>query len=79
MSSSSQPGRPPDVVARFHRLTEEIEQLRIALGQKIDEAAELMERITLLDTTSSQSGSTESQDFLDPQFHRARSVPPINP
>ena len=68
---------PLDLIARFHQLTEEIDQLRLELGRKIDEAAELMTRISLVDATSSHSGSRlAGQDPLAPQSRQPRPAPP---
>ena len=78
MSNSGDPRARPEAEARLLQLTEEIDQLRIDLGRKIDEAAELMQRVSSLHATSSEDDSrADSQDALEPQAHRHRAAPPI--
>ena len=78
MSTSREPAARLEAEARLLQLTDEIDQLRIDLGLKIDEATELMERLRSWDATSSQDGSRpDSQDSLEPQFRRPRSRPSI--
>ena len=80
MSSSGDPRARPEAEARLLRLTDEIDQLRIDLGRKIDEAADLMGRIMSLDATSSQDGhGGASQDSLEIHYDEHRGAPPIVP
>lgn len=53
MSGTDGPRARPGVEARLLQLTDEIDQLRVELGQKLDEAAALMKRISLVDETNS--------------------------
>ena len=59
MAEENEPGTRHEAEARLLQLAEEIQQLTGAperspdLGPKIDEAAELMQRISSLDTNSS--------------------------
>ena len=53
MSGANGPRARLDVEARLLRLTDEIDQLWVELGQKLDEAAALMKRIRLADETNS--------------------------
>jgi vacuolar-type H+-ATPase subunit D/Vma8 len=55
MSSSHEPSE--QLEARLLQLTDEIEQMRVDLGRKIDEAAALMARISARDATSSRHPS----------------------
>jgi hypothetical protein len=55
MSTSHEPSE--QLEARLLQLTDEIEQMRMDLGRKIDEAAALMVRISSRDATSSRPPS----------------------